>query len=124
MAKNPCSNVRAKTPDRHCLIQAARMWHAKMTSDDFLIKKNLVSLTIGKTLIDIDSRRYSEVSKLLDEKYHADISDCYEHPGRLREILQELYGNSSKFMIDSIRDNLSGFPDHAEIAKFLSALSG
>ncbi|MDE1828781.1 MAG: hypothetical protein KGI25_00505 [Thaumarchaeota archaeon] len=94
-----------------------------MTYDDFAIKKNLVSLAIGKTLIDIDTRRYSEVTKLLNEKYEIDLSDCYEHPVHLRETLKELYGNSSKFMIDSIKQNLSDFPDHVEIAKFLNTLS-
>lgn len=94
-----------------------------MEFDDFTIKKNLVSLAVGKTLIGIDSRRYSEVAKLLDEKYSIDIGDCYAYPGPLREALRELYGQSSQFMIDSIKENLSGFPDHLEITKFLEILS-
>lgn len=94
-----------------------------MTYDDFTIKRNLVSLAIGKTLIDIDSRRYTEVTKHLNDKYNIDLSDCYEHPVHLRETLKELYGNSSKFMIESIKENLSDFPDHVEIVKFLDTLS-
>lgn len=95
-----------------------------MEFDDFTIKKNIVSLAVGKTLIGIDSRRYSEVSKVLGEKHGLEIGDCYCHPEHLRDALRELYGQSSRFMIDSIRENLSGFPDHAEIAKFLEILSG
>lgn len=94
-----------------------------MTCDDFAIKRNLVSLAIGKMLIDIDSRRYSEVTNLLNKKYDIDISDCYERPDCLRDTLKELYGNSSKFMIDSIKQNLADFPDHEAIAKFLNTLS-
>ncbi len=94
-----------------------------MTCDDFSMKRNLVSLAIGKTLIDIDSRRYAEVTKHLKEKYNIDLSDCYQHPVPLRETLKELYGNSYKFMIESIKENLSDFPDHVEIVKFLDALS-
>ena len=94
-----------------------------MTCDDLAIKKNLVFLAIGKTLIDIDSRRYSEVAKLLHEKYGTTLSDCYEHPVHLREVLKELYGSSYKFLVDSIREKLSDFPDHLEITKFLDALS-
>ncbi|HKU33498.1 MAG TPA: hypothetical protein VJR22_06605 [Candidatus Nitrosotalea sp.] len=94
-----------------------------MTYDDLAIKKNLVSLAIGKTLIDIDARRYAEVTKLLDEKYNTTISDCYEHPIHLRETLKELYGSSYKFLVESIKEKLADFPDHLEITKFLDALS-
>lgn len=94
-----------------------------MAFDDFTLKKNLVALAIGKTLIDIDSGRYVEVANLLSKKYNIDLSDCYQYPVQLRDALLELYGKSSGFMIESIKQNLSGFPEHAEIAKFLEALS-
>ncbi|MGI0046982.1 MAG: hypothetical protein ACREBB_07325 [Nitrosotalea sp.] len=94
-----------------------------MTCNDLDMKKNLVTLAIGKTLIDIDSRRYTEVSKLLDEKYNLKLPDCYEYPEHLRETLKELYGNSYKFLVDSIKEKLSDFPDHLEITKFLDVLS-
>ncbi|MGI0101940.1 MAG: hypothetical protein ACREA7_05015 [Nitrosotalea sp.] len=94
-----------------------------MTYNDLAMKKNLVILAIGKTLIDIDSRRYTEVSKLLDEKYSITLSDCYENPKCLREVLEDLYGNSYKFLVDSIKEKLSGFPDHVAITNFLDVLS-
>ena len=94
-----------------------------MTPDDLSMKKNLISLAIGKTLIDIDTRRYTEVTRLLNEKYNTTLSDCYEHPLYLRDTLKELYGGSYKFLVSSIREKLSDFPDHLEISKFLDALS-
>lgn len=100
------------------------VWNAELEYDDFTLKKNLVFLAVGKTLLDIDSRRYCEVSNLLGEKYGIELADSYEHPECLRKTLRELYGNSSGFIIESIGQNLSGFPDHAEIAKFLGTLSG
>lgn len=106
-----------------CVAQSAWVLHVTMACDDFAIKKNLVSLAVGKALLDIDSRRYSEVANLLGTKYAIELSDCYEHPNFLRDALKELYGNSYRFMVDSIRQNLSGFPDHVKIARFLSELS-
>ena len=94
-----------------------------MACDDLAMKKNLIALAIGKTLLDIDSRRYTEVSKLLDEKYNLKLSDCYEHPEFLRETLKELYGNSYKFVVDSIKEKLSDFLDNLEILKFVDVLS-
>ena len=94
-----------------------------MTCNDIAMKKNLVILAIGKTLIDIDSRRYTEVSKLLDKKYGIALSDCYENPKYLREVLEDLYGNSYKFLVDSIKEKLADFPDHLAIANFLDVLS-
>ncbi len=94
-----------------------------MACDDLAIKKNLVSLAIGKSLIDIDARRYAEVTKLLEEKYSITISDCYENPIHLRETLKELYGGSYKFLVESIKEKLVDFPDHLEITKFLDTLS-
>ena len=94
-----------------------------MTCSDVAMKKNLVILAIGKTLIDIDSRRYTEVSKLLGEKYGVALSDCYENPKYLREVLEDLYGNSYKFLVNSIKEKLTDFPDHLEISNFLDVLS-
>lgn len=94
-----------------------------MACDDLTMKKNLVALAIGKTLIDIDSRRYTEVSKLLDEKYEIKLPDCYEYPEHLRETLKELYGCAYRFLVDSIKEKLSDFPDNLEITKFLDVLS-
>ncbi|MGB6463413.1 MAG: hypothetical protein WA799_02750 [Nitrosotalea sp.] len=51
-----------------------------MTYDDLDMKKNLVILAVGKALMDIDSRRYLEVSKLLDEKYGITLFVCHENP--------------------------------------------
>lgn len=99
------------------------MWCIVMVFDDLVMKKNLIGLAIGKTLLDIDSRRYTEVSKLLHEKYNLDLADCYEHPELLRETLKELYGNSCKFLVDSIKEKLSDFADNLEILKFVDVLS-
>ena len=91
--------------------------------DDFAMKQILVSLAVGKALIDIDSRRYSEVSRHLGERYGISLADCYQNPVHLRESLKELYGNSYRFIVESIREKLSDFPDHPEVSQFLDLLS-
>ena len=94
-----------------------------MACDDFHMKKNHVILAVIKILVDINSKRYIEVSKLLGEKYGVTLPDCYENPRYLREVLKDLYGKSYKFLIDSIKEKLSDFSDHREITYFLDILS-
>ncbi len=94
-----------------------------MEYDNNLVKKALVSLSIEKTLLDIGKPTYDKVARELYDRYHCYLPDCYEHPEYLSEILKELYGNSHKVIVESIRKQLEEFSYHQPIARFLEVIS-
>jgi len=46
---------------------------------------------------------------MLDKNYHCYLTDCYEHPEYLSEVLKKLYGNSRNDVIESINKKLEEF---------------
>lgn len=86
------------------------------------VKKALVTLAIEKSLLDIGKPTYDEVVENLKKRYNRYIPDCYEHPEYLREILKELYGNTHKTIVKSIKEQLEEFSYHKPIARFLKVI--
>jgi hypothetical protein len=66
-------------------------------------------LAVEKTLLNIGKQTYDKVIDMLNEKYHSYLTDCYEHPEYLSEILKELYGNSQNVIMQSIKKELEEF---------------
>ena len=93
-----------------------------MVIDDNSIKKLLVTLAVEKSLIDVTPNLYTKVSDMLSEKYEAEISDTYDHPEYLRNILKEVYGDAADALVDSIQEKLEEFSSHPKISKFLDAI--
>ena len=94
----------------------------RYTNNDLLYKA-LVSLAIETALIEIGKPIYDKVLHDLFEKYHCFLTDCYEHPEYLNEVLKGLYGNSHQVIIKSIKKQLEEFSYKKPIEKFLQAIS-
>ena len=70
------------------------------------MQKNVVSLSIEESLLEVSKTCYEKVIELLCQYYNCQTSDCYEHPEYLKRILTEYYDNYSKTIMDSICDKL------------------
>jgi len=92
------------------------------TNND-LVHKAIVCLAIEMALIEIGKPIYDKVLNDLFEKYHCYLTDCYEHPEYLNEVLKGLYGNSHQVIIKSIKKQLEEFSYKKPIEKFLQAIS-
>jgi hypothetical protein len=66
---------------------------------------------------------YDKVIDDLYKKYHCYLSDCYEHPEYLREILKELYGNTHDIVVEKIKKQLGEFSYQKTIERFLKIIS-
>jgi hypothetical protein len=86
------------------------------------VRKALVTLYIEKTLLDIGKPVYDKVTRRLYTKYHCYLSDCYDHPEYLDEVLKKLFGNSSRVMVESISRQLEEFNNYDKIKRFLEAI--
>jgi hypothetical protein len=92
-----------------------------MVQDD-TVKKALVGLAIEKTLLDISEPALDQVARKLETEYSCYIFDCYNNPEILHRVLKEIYGNSYKTIVDSIKKNLEEFAYQGPIGRFLFVL--
>ena len=75
------------------------------------------------TLLEIGKETYDKVIDDLYKKYHCYLSDCYEHPEYLREILRKLYGNTHDIVVEKIKKQLGEFSYQKSIERFLEVIS-
>ena len=94
-----------------------------MTLDDSNIKRLLVSIAIEKSLIEVNPSLYTKVVNMLHDKYNVGISDTYDHPEYLRDVLKEIYGNAGNVIIDSIKEKLDEFSSYPQVSKFLQIIT-
>ena len=88
-----------------------------------LVDKALVCLVMESTLLKIGKPIYDNVVHELDKKYHCYLTDCYEHPEYLNEILKKLYGNAHDVIIESINSQLEEFSYKEPIKKFVEIIN-
>ena len=87
------------------------------------VRKGLVSVAIEKALLDIGNGPYDKVVEELHKRYNCYLTDCYEHPEYLKQILEELFGSSHKVIIYAIQKTLKEFSGQEQIARFLQLIS-
>lgn len=92
-----------------------------MVQDD-TVKKALVGLAIEKALLDVGGPVLDQVTRKLETEYDCYIFDCYNNPEMLHRVLKDLYGNSYKTIVDSIKKNLDEFAYQEPIGRFLSVI--
>ena len=78
---------------------------------------------IESTLLKIEKETYYKVLQQLYQKYHCYITDCYEHPEYLNEILKRLYGNAHDVIVRSINTQLEEFSYKEPIKKFIEIIN-
>lgn len=86
-------------------------------------KRALISFVIERVLLDAGKLVMDEVGSRLYEKHQCYFSDCLENPQYLREVLQEIFGDSYKSITDKIQQKLVELEDQESIDNFLSVIS-
>ena len=91
-----------------------------LTDDQQL--KSMISHIIEKSLTKIGKPVLEEISMMLYTKYKCNISDCYEHPQYLQNILEDLYGSASRVIIQSIEKDMEKFTHNKDVKEFLKVM--
>lgn len=86
-------------------------------------QKALISFVVERVLLDVGNLALDEVGNRLYEKHQCYFSDCLEHPQYLKDVLQEIFGDSYKSITDKIQQKLVELNDQKPIAAFLSVIS-
>lgn len=83
----------------------------------------LIIFVIERVLLDVGQLAFDEVGRRLYEKHQCYFSDCLENPQYLKQVLQEIFGDSSKSVTDQIQKRLAELQDQKPIADFLGVIS-
>jgi len=68
------------------------------------VMKALTSVAIEKVLLDIGKPVFDKVSNKLQKEYNCYIPDCYEYPEYLYNVLRSIFGNSTRIVVEPIRE--------------------
>jgi hypothetical protein len=90
---------------------------------DEIVQKGLTVLAIENTLLEIGKPAYDYVVDMINKEYHCGLTDCYEHPEYLNEVLKKLFGNSHVDIVNSIKKQLVEFSNKKLIGRFVETLS-
>ncbi len=90
---------------------------------DDKIQKALVALAIEQALIQFNDASFEIVTSKLLSDYDCYLSDCYKNPEYLKKTLVDLYGDSHKIIVESIKQNLGEFLTRKGVSKFLHGLT-
>ena len=84
--------------------------------------KVLVVYAIERTLLEMGEATLDEVKELLSKNYHCGISDCYEHPERLKSVLDDIFGKSPIVITELIKKRLGELASRKPVIEFLKAI--
>ena len=70
------------------------------------VDKDLIHVIIEAKLLKIGVNALETVGNSLQEKYGCHLGDCYEHPEYLKEILEDVFGESHYTIVNSIIDEI------------------
>jgi len=84
--------------------------------------RDLIALSIEKTLAEIGFPELENVRIRLADDYSCEFSDCLDHPEYLNEILRDIFGNLHHVLVQSIQQNLKEFSSKELVDNFLIAM--
>ncbi len=87
-------------------------------------KKSLVTVTIEGTLLKTGGiPLLDEVNSRLYKKFNSSIAECYEHPGYLKEVLQEIFGDAHHEITKTIVKELTAFNYDDKVLQFIEKVN-
>ena len=92
-------------------------------NDIYKLKKDVVLYVIRQSLLASGKETFELVNRSLFEKYHCEISDCFEKPEYLHVVLKYVYDDSYKAVVESIKQSLEKFTHDSTINEFLEKIS-
>ncbi|MBI5377643.1 MAG: hypothetical protein HZA82_03370 [Thaumarchaeota archaeon] len=84
--------------------------------------KALVAISIEVVLMRANGPQYFSVLARLERDYNCKITDCFEHPEYLKNVLKDVYENSYGKILDDLENELGEITSEKEIRDFLNVL--
>lgn len=94
----------------------------KLDSDVYQLKKAVVLFVLKQSILESGMVAFEMVNRSLFEKYRCDISDCFEKPEHLSDVLKYVFDGSYGAIVESIKKNLNKFSQENGIKEFLEKI--
>lgn len=94
----------------------------KIGCTGYKLKKDVVLCILNRTLLELGAEAYDMVNRSLYEKYRCDISECYEKPEYLVDVLRYVCDGSYHPLMESLMKNLGMFAKEDGIKEFVHVL--
>lgn len=92
-------------------------------NDVYQLKKSVVLFVLRQSLLESGKETFELVNRSLFEKYRCEISDCFENPRYLVDVLKYVYDESYVEIIESITRSLDEFSQDGAMKGFLDGLN-
>ena len=91
--------------------------------DVYHLKKSVVLFVLRQSLLESGREAFDMVIRSLYEKYRCEISDCFEKPEYLVDVLRYVYDGSYETIVESMKQSLDKFAQEGAIKEFLEKIS-
>ena len=88
----------------------------------YKLKKDVVLYVLNRTLLESGAEAYDMVNRSLYEKYRCNISECYEKPRYLVDVLKYVFDGSYHTVTESLVKTLEMFAKEDGIKEFVHVL--
>jgi len=87
------------------------------------MQKTLVTLAVKNTLLELGMKELDKVMIMLQKDFNATLDDCYENPEYLKQVLEDLYGDSYQDILNSLKANMKEISMKSFSTDFMHALN-
>ena len=88
----------------------------------YSVKKGVVLFVLRRSLLETGNEAFEMVNRSLFEKYRCEISDCFEKPEYLVDVLKYVYNSSYATIVESMKQSLDRFTQDDAITLFLEKI--
>ena len=85
----------------------------------YQLKKDVVLFVLRQSLLKTGNDAFEMVNRSLFQKYRCELSDCFEKPEYLSDVLNYVFDGSYRTIVESIKQNLDKFSKEGIIKEFL-----
>jgi len=75
-------------------------------------------------LLELGNDELEKVIMMLHKDYKISLDDCYDNPDALKQVLQDLFGESYNDVLNSIKENLNEISTKHYTKNFINDLNG
>jgi CheY-like chemotaxis protein len=87
------------------------------------MKKTVVILAMKNTFLELGLEEFDKIVLMLQKDHNCTIEDCYENPEALKQVLQDLLGDSFNDVLNSLKENIKNISSDKTTENFLDTLT-
>ena len=87
------------------------------------MKKTMVTLAIKNTFLELGLEEFDKIVLMLQKDHNCSLEDCYDNPEALKQVLQDLLGDTYNDVMASLKENIKNISSHKSTENFLNILS-